>query len=447
MSKSKIQRKVTITNHISQKENQKPQKTEKQPSWAVVRGFLACKSVQIQQQQQKEAKQQQQPQPVPEPKQPKKKQEQRKLKEERVSEDTNKKCKKMKCSGSLCNNTGMTMAKPETTTRTTTDIHKKKVSLGGCKNNLASSSSRSMKAPLNELNGRTVSASSSSSLSAASSNSSGAGSFRGMQFRRLSGCYECRMVVDPVLGFTRDSSLRSSICSCPDCGEIMKTESLELHQAVKHAVSELGPEDTSKNIVEIIFHSSWLKKQSPVCKIDRILKVQNTQKTITKFEEYRDSIKAKATNLSKKHPRCIADGNELLRFHCTSFVCSLGLNGSSNLCNSTSQCNVCGIIKHGFKLNGGDGILTTATSGKAHDKASSVLDVSGCESGDEKRAMLVCRVIAGRVKKNMEGGSNVMEEYDSVSAGDAGAYSNLDELYVNNPRAILPCFVVIYRGF
>ncbi|CAL5202934.1 unnamed protein product [Lathyrus oleraceus] len=466
MSKSKPQRKpTTITNHVSQKENQKPQKTEKQPSWAVVRGFLACKNVEIQkQQQQKEAKQQPQPQPQPqhvaETKQPKKKQEPRKLKEERVSEDNNKKCKKMKCSGSLCNNTGM-MSKPETTittttsaaaatstTRTTTDIHKKKASLGGSKTNLASSSSRSMKAPLNELNGRTASALSSSSQSAASSNSSGAGSFRGMPFRRLSGCYECRMVVDPVLGFTRDSSLRSSICSCPDCGEVMKTESLEHHQAVKHAVSELGPEDTSKNIVEIIFHSSWLKKQSPVCKIDRILKVHNTQKTITKFEEYRDSIKAKATNLSKKHPRCIADGNELLRFHCTTFVCSLGLNGSSNLCNSTPQCNVCSIIKHGFKLSsGGEGILTTATSGKAHDKASSVLDVSGYAGNDEKRAMLVCRVIAGRVKKNTEGGSNGMEEYDSVSAGDVGAYSNLDELYVYNPRAILPCFVVIYRGF
>ncbi|XP_058754222.1 uncharacterized protein LOC131627385 isoform X2 [Vicia villosa] len=431
MSKSKAQRKPTISIHVSQKENQKPQKTEKQPSWAVVRGFLACRNVEIQQQQQqKEAKQQPQPQPqhVAETKQPKKKQEQRKLKEERVSEDNNKKCKKMKCSGSLCNNTGM-MAKPETTTattaagatstRTTTDTHKKKASLGGSKTNLASSSSRSMKAPLNELNGRTASALSSSSQSAASSNSSGAGSFRGMPFRRLSGCYECRMVVDPVLGFTRDSSLRSSICSCPDCGEVMKTESLEHHQAVKHAVSELGPEDTSKNIVEIIFHSSWLKKQSPVCKIDRILKVHNTQKTITKFEEYRDSIKAKATNLSKKHPRCIADGNELLS-----------------------------IIKHGFKMSsGGDGILTTATSGKAHDKASSVLDVSGYEGGDEKRAMLVCRVIAGRVKKNMEGGSNGMEEYDSVSAGDVGAYSNLDELYVYNHRAILPCFVVIYRGF
>lgn len=254
MSKSKAQTKPTISIHVSQKENQKPQKTEKQPSWAVVRGFLACRNVEIQQQQQqKEAKQQpqtqpQQPQPqhVAETKHPKKKQEQRKLKEERVPEENNKKCKKMKCSGSLCNNTGM-MAKPETsttattaagatsTTRTTTDTHKKKASLGGSKTNLASSSSRSMKAPLNELNGRTASALSSSSQSAASSNSSGAGSFRGMPFRRLSGCYECRMVVDPVLGFTRDSSLRSSICSCPDCGEVMKTESLEHHQAVKHA--------------------------------------------------------------------------------------------------------------------------------------------------------------------------------------------------------------------
>lgn len=57
--------------------------------------------------------------------------------------------------------------------------------------------------------------------------------------------------------------------------------------------------------------------------------------------------------------------------------------------------------------------------------------------------MLVCRVIAGRVKKSLEGG---LEEYDSV-AGEVGVYSNLDELYVFNPRAILPCFVVIYRGF
>lgn len=204
----------------------------------------------------------------------------------------------------------------------------------------------------------------------------------------------------------------------------------------------MGPEDTSKNIVEIIFQSSWLKKQTPVCKIDRILKVHNTQKTINKFEEYRDSIKFKATRLPKNYGRCIADGNELLRFHCTTFMCSLGLNGSSNLCNSIPQCNVCSLIKNGFKVVDegptGKGILTTATSGRAHDRA----DV-GLEE-QERRAMLVCRVIAGRVKKSPELGGS--EEYDSV-AGATGVYSNLDELYVFNPKAILPCFVVIYRGF
>lgn len=212
---------------------------------------------------------------------------------------------------------------------------------------------------------------------------------------------------------------------------------------LKKTVSELGPEDTSKNIVEIIFQSSWLKKQTPVCKIDRILKVRNTSKTISRFEEYREAIKAKATKLPKKNPRCVADGNELLRFHCTTFMCSLGLNGSSNLCNSIPHCGVCSIIKNGFKISGeaaGKGILTTATSGKAHDSAAAV--VASASEG-EKRAMLVCRVIAGRVKKNLEGS---VEEYDSLG-GPTGVYSNLDELYVFNPKAILPCFVVVYQGF
>ncbi|KAA8546365.1 hypothetical protein F0562_002896 [Nyssa sinensis] len=420
MAKTRNPKKSTKEN--LQNQNQHPQKPDRPPSWTVVRSLLSCKHLQTQLQQQEQQKQQQEEQ----------------KKQEQPTEQSSKKCKKIKWSGSLCSNTKV-MHRPEPSSP---EAHKKRALMGSCYND-GSNSSRSMKAPLNEINGVVVS-SSSSSLSASSNSPSVAGSFRGMPFRRLSGCYECRMVVDPVLGFTRDPSLRATICSCPECGEIFtKAENLELHQAVRHAVSELGPEDTSKNIVEIIFQSSWLKKQSPVCKIHRILKVQNTPKTISRFEEYRDSIKAKATKLPKKHPRCIADGNELLRFHCTSFVCSLGLNGSSNLCNSIPNCNVCRIIKNGFKVPGGStgevvgkGILTTATSGKAHDNA-------GVVSDDDKRAMLVCRVIAGRVKKSLDGS---VEEYDSVG-GAAGVYSNIDELYVFNPKAILPCFVVIYGGF
>ncbi|GLT85003.1 hypothetical protein SLE2022_032060 [Rubroshorea leprosula] len=395
---------------MEQKHKNPPLKAHKPPSWAVMRGFFSCKHhLQLQRY----------TRPLP---QKKKKQQQP------VVEKTSKNHKKKRCSGSLCSNTKV-MHRSETASP---EVNKKRAALGSNNND---ASTRSTKASLHDLNGVVSAANSSLSASSASFN---AGSFRGMPFTRLSGCYECRMIVDPLLGFSRDPSLRSGICSCPECGEIfMKTENLELHQAITHAVSELGPEDTSKNIVEIIFQSSWLKKQTPICKIGRILKVHNTPKTLSKFEEYRDFIKEKATKLPKKHPRCIADGNELLRFHCTTFACSLGLNGSSNLCNSIPNCNVCSTIKNGFKeLLTGKGILTTATSGKAHDKAE-------VEDGSEKRAMLVCRVIAGRVKKSMEGS---MEEYDSL-AGAAGVYSNLDELYVFNPKAIFPCFVVIYSGF
>ncbi|EPS63133.1 hypothetical protein M569_11653 [Genlisea aurea] len=251
---------------------------------------------------------------------------------------------------------------------------------------------------------------------------------------KLSGCYECRTAA----GTGRDHS--AVLLHCRRCGKIFtKPDDLELHRAVSHAVTELGPQDTSKHIVEIIFRSSWLdRKQGPVCRIHRILKIHNTSRTIRKFEEYRETIKARA---ARKHPRCLADGNELLRFHCTNVKCSLGLNASSNLCTSSSSssiipsCSVCAVIKHGFRVvsqSSCKGILTTATSGRAHDKC------RGEEGGP--RAMLVCRVIAGRVKSHPEENS---DDYDSVKG--AGC-SNLDELYVFNPRAIFPCFVVIYTG-
>ncbi|CAO2833866.1 unnamed protein product [Amaranthus hypochondriacus] len=264
-------------------------------------------------------------------------------------------------------------------------------------------------------------------------------SSRGMPLRKLSGCYECHMIIDP----SRYPIIpRSTVCACPHCGEIFpKIESLEHHQAVRHAVSELGPEDSGRNIVEIIFKSSWLKKDNPICKIERILKVHNTQRTIQRFEDCRDIVKLRA----KKNPRCAADGNELLRFHCTTLSCSLGARASSNLCSSVPSCGVCTIIRHGFQ--GNKGVRTTASSGRAHD----CLDCA-----DGRRAMLVCRVIAGRVKRSaneapaeedimsLEAPPGGTASYDSV-AGSAGVYSNLEDLVVINSKAILPCFVVIYK--
>ncbi|KAK4429367.1 hypothetical protein Salat_1237100 [Sesamum alatum] len=281
---------------------------------------------------------------------------------------------------------------------------------------------------------------SSRSINSTSLRSSAAGASytgRGMQLRKLSGCYECHAIVDP----TRYPLPRTTVCACSECGEVFpKIESLEHHQAVRHAVSELGAEDSSRNIVEIIFKSSWLNKDNPICKIERILKVHNTQRTIQRFEDYTDAVKIRATNIPKRNARCAADGNELLRFHCATLTCSLGDRGSSSLCGSIPACGVCTIIRHGFQGNKITGIRTTASSGRAHD----CLGWSGT-----RRAMLVCRVIAGRVKcaSGDEDGaaSPAGGAYDSL-AGYAGIYSNLEELYVFNSRAILPCFVVIYKA-
>ena len=211
--------------------------------------------------------------------------------------------------------------------------------------------------------------------------------------------------------------------------------------------------------MEIIFKSSWLKKDSPICKIERILKVHNTQKTIQRFEDCRDAVKNRALTSTRKNPRCAADGNELLRFHCTSLGCTLGARGSSSLCGSVPGCGVCTIIRHGFQGNNNSnkaggaleskGVRTTASSGRAHD--------SLVQCTDGRKAMLVCRVIAGKVKRvadDTAAAAAAEEEsvtaaaaacYDSV-AGSAGVYSNLEDLLVFNPRAILPCFVVIYKA-
>ncbi|EPS60213.1 hypothetical protein M569_14592, partial [Genlisea aurea] len=270
-------------------------------------------------------------------------------------------------------------------------------------------------------------------------------SHRGMQLRRLSGCYECHAIVDPA----RYHVARPTICVCSECGEIFpKIESLEHHRAVRHAVCELGADDSSRNIVEIIFKSSWLMKDNPICKIERILKVQNTQRTIQRFEDYRDAVKIRATARARKDARCAADGNELLRFRGASLACALGSRGSTSLCSGGASCGVCTIIRHGFQGSKFAGIRTTASSGRAHDCV-----LVGGES-EARRAMLVCRVIAGRVQRAAEGGEDEEQQdggaaegknYDSV-ASVAGVYSNLEELFVFSSRAILPCFVVIYKS-
>uniref|UniRef100_A0ACD5UG37 Uncharacterized protein n=1 Tax=Avena sativa TaxID=4498 RepID=A0ACD5UG37_AVESA len=296
----------------------------------------------------------------------------------------------------------------------------------------------------------------------ASSSSAGGGGGHPSSLRGLSGCYECRAInVEPV---SRRYPRPRELCPCPQCGEVFtKADSLEQHQAIRHAVSELGPEDSGRNIVEIIFKSSWQKRDRPICQIDRILKVHNRPRTVARFEAYRDAVRARCradtpssssgsgAAASGTTSRAAADGNELLRFHPAGLACALGADGAATLCSSAtddgaSACGVCAAIRHGFAPWAGAhplGVRTTASSGRAHD-----CGVGASASAPGWRAMLVCRVIAGQVRREDVGEQQEEAPFDSV-AGEvdaaSSAYGTLEELFVANPRAILPCFVVIYR--
>lgn len=237
----------------------------------------------------------------------------------------------------------------------------------------------------------------------------------------------------------------SSTIACHKCGEQFgKWEALESHHLSKHAVTELVEGDSSRKIVEIICRSSWLKSDNNCVRIERVLKVHNMQKTLARFEEYRETVKVKASKLPKKHPRCLADGNELLRFYGTTLSCSLGMNGSSSLC-IADRCCVCRIIRQGFstkkELKGGIGVFTTSTSGRAFESIEFHKD-----DIPVRKALIVCRVIAGRVHRPLENIQEIAGQtgFDSL-AGKVGLYSNIEELYLLNPRALLPCFVVICK--
>ncbi|XP_076934256.1 uncharacterized protein LOC143600453 [Bidens hawaiensis] len=230
---------------------------------------------------------------------------------------------------------------------------------------------------------------------------------------------------------------------CKHCGEILPTTaSLEQHQSVKHAVCELSNDDPGNNVVRIIFGSGWIRPDPPT--IHRVMKIHNTAKILGRFEEYRESVKSKAARdrgSRRRHERVIADGNELLRFHCTTFICELGQNGNSSIC-THPYCNVCGIIGSGFspKL---DGVSTLSNSWKAHVAIPEDIE-DEFRFMNVKRAMLVCRVIAGRVGCDPGMGDKDDPGYDSLVGVGPGKLDDEDELIVFNPRAVLPCFVIVY---
>lgn len=113
-------------------------------------------------------------------------------------------------------------------------------------------------------------------------------------------------------------------------------------------------------------------------------------------------VKTNASKLpEKQYPRCLADGNKLLRFYGIQVERSLGLGGLSNLCTS-EECSTCCIIRYGFSTKkevlGEISVFTTSTSGRTFESISIYEQSNPCI----KKALLVCRVIVGRVQRPLD---------------------------------------------
>ncbi|KAL2348142.1 hypothetical protein Fmac_002142 [Flemingia macrophylla] len=181
------------------------------------------------------------------------------------------------------------------------------------------------------------------------------------------------------------------------------------------SLTELTEGHPSRNVVEIIFHTSWGPKPFSGL-VEMIFKVHNGPRTVSRFEDYRQAVKARAGPAhDEENARCAADGNEVMRFHCLGPASGAAPYGALS-----------------FPGGKGAAVCTFSGSGGAHESSG---------GGRGRRAMLVCRVVAGRVSKQIGFMESLLDGgvgFDSVS-GDNG------ELLVFDSRAVLPCFLIIYK--
>ncbi|XXG81132.1 hypothetical protein AAC387_Pa09g1835 [Persea americana] len=209
-----------------------------------------------------------------------------------------------------------------------------------------------------------------------------------------------------------------------------------------HLVSELRNGEPALHVIQTIFQTGWTNKvKNPT--IEKVLKIHHSAEILKAFEDYRETVKSTAakTSFSKREERWVADGNELLRFHSTATACELGYRQNSSICERTQHCSVCNIIRYEFP-SGVDKLALCESSWRANEMR---VKEDGWSSSLPRglvvrRAMFVCRVIAGRVAYRERKGLVKGEEggFDSIMGGQK-------ELVVLDPKSLLPCFIVMYN--
>lgn len=183
-------------------------------------------------------------------------------------------------------------------------------------------------------------------------------------------------------------------------------------------MAELPEGHSSRQVVELIFSSGWdlAAGAAAAPEVEAMFRVHSGARAVARFEEARAAARAHGAAA-----RCGADGNEMMRFQCRPAAGAGGVFGAG-----VATCQLGPF---------GTAVRTFACSGAAHARAAST-------PGAVRRAMLVCRVIAGRVRPahgdDLPAFRHRSSHYDSVDMGNG-------ELVVLDSRAVLPCFLIIYK--
>jgi hypothetical protein len=151
-------------------------------------------------------------------------------------------------------------------------------------------------------------------------------------------------------------------------------------------MTELPEGHSSRRIVELIFASGW-GPGAPE-EAEALFRVHSTARAVARFEDARAA--ARARGAAAGDARCAADGNEMMRFQCR----ATEAGGGEVICATVATTEL-------------SAVRTFAGSGAADASAG---------GGPGRRGMLVCRVIAGRVRRAAEPPCRA-GEYHSVDAG------------------------------
>lgn len=234
---------------------------------------------------------------------------------------------------------------------------------------------------------------------------------------------------------------------CPACGEVLRNpQLLDLHQAAKHSFSDLSCSDPGYNVVRIIFFAGW-KGRGPVA-VHRVLKINHSGRTLARFEEYRAAVRSRAENIvgGGNDERCVADGNERLGFYRTTCLCGLGAGACGG-----ARCDACPVVRRGsFAGKSGRelGVMATHSTGWGAHVAPAEREMG---QAGERKVIVMCRVVAGRVAHGAaaaEKKAAVAEGFDSVipRRRNVGGGEEDELLLVFSPKALLPCFVIVYTA-